>query len=53
VSELLDRLTIRGLEILPTRIRHWDQRGLLYLGVIDAQDRRHPFLELDVDLRPG
>jgi hypothetical protein len=53
VRELLDRLTIRGLEILATRIRHWDQRSLLHLGVIDAQDRRHLFLELEVDLRPG
>jgi hypothetical protein len=53
VRELLDRLTIRGLEILSTRIRHCDQRSLLYLGVIDAQDRRHLFLELEVNLRPG
>lgn len=53
VGELLDRLTIGGLEILPPRIRHRDQRSLLYLGVIDAQDRRHLFLKLEVDLRPG
>src|SRR5215813_3202378 len=53
VRELLDRLTIRGLEILPARICHCDQRSLLHLGVIDAQDRRHLFLELEVDLRPG
>jgi len=53
VRELLDRLTIRGLEILPARIRHGDQRSLLHLGVIDAKDRRELFLELDVDLRPG
>jgi hypothetical protein len=35
------------------RIRHCDHRSLLYLGAIYAQDRRHLFLELDVDLRPG
>jgi hypothetical protein len=53
VRELLDRLTVRGLEILPAWIRYCDQRSLLHLGVIDAQDRRHLFLELEVDLRPG
>ena len=53
VRELLDRLTIRGLEILSMRIRHCDHRSLLYLGVIYAQDRRHLFLELDASrLKP-
>jgi hypothetical protein len=40
------------LEILPARIRHCDQRSLLYLGVIDAQNRRDLFLELEVDRHP-
>ena len=53
VGELLDRLTVRGLEFLPERIRHCDQRSLLHLGAVDAQDRRHLILELEVDLRPG
>ena len=51
MRELLDRLTIRGLEILSTRIRHCDHRGLLHLGVIYAHDRRHLFLELEVNLQ--
>jgi catechol 2,3-dioxygenase-like lactoylglutathione lyase family enzyme len=39
VRELLDRLTVRGLEIFPLRIRHRDHRSLLNLGVIDVQDQ--------------